>query len=69
MQGWLSCENRDICLPLFLSLLNSLRYENNGRHCADDMLKYIYLNENYRILFQNLPKFVAAIQIDDHRSI
>ena len=46
------------------SLINSLRPRQNGRHFADDNLKYIFLNENVWILIKISLKFVHKGPID-----
>ena len=44
-------------------MFNTLRPEQNGYYFADDMLKYIILNENYHILIQISMKFVPKNQL------
>ena len=45
-------------------LLNTLRPKQNGRHVADDMFKYIFLNENVWIPIKMSLKFVAKGLVD-----
>ena len=40
------------------SMLNTLRPRQNGRHFPDDIFKWIFLNENVRILIKISQKFV-----------
>ena len=46
-------ETRDI-----QNIFNTLRPRPNGRHFADDIFKYIFLNENVQIPIKILLKFV-----------
>ena len=44
---------------------NTLRPRQNGRHFADDIFKYIFLNENVWIPIKISLKFVAKGSIDN----
>ena len=44
---------------------NTLRPRQNGRHFADDILKYIFLNENFWIPIKISLKFVPKGPIDN----
>ena len=44
-------------LSLFQSYINTLRHEQNGSHFADDIFKYLFLNEKFCILIQVSLKF------------
>ena len=52
-----------------LSLLNTLRPRQNGRHFADDVFKCIFLNANVWILLKISLKFVPKGQINDTPSL
>ena len=43
---------------LKLSVVNTLRPKQNGHHFADDIFKYIFLNENVLISIKISLKFV-----------
>ena len=47
------------------SAFNTLRPRQNGRHFADDIFKYIFLNENVWISIKISLKFVSKGPIDD----
>ena len=47
------------------SFIDTLRPRQNGRHFADDILKYIFLNENAWIPIEISLKFVPKIPIDN----
>ena len=55
-------QKRSICIE---SLLNALRPKQNGRHFPDDILKYIFLNENVWISVQISMKFVPGARINN----
>ena len=48
-----------------LAIINTLRPRQNGRRFADDIFKYIFLNENVRILAKLSLKFVPEGPIDN----
>ena len=50
---------------LVVTILNTLRPRQNGRHCADDMFKCIFLNENVWILIEISLKFVPKGSINN----
>ena len=58
--------NPGVCLHLWSGLhtqitctcINTLRPKQNGRHFANDIFKYIFLNENVKILIKISPSFV-----------
>ena len=60
--GWLACQNEIIT---FVLSFNTLRLRQNGRHFADDTLKYILLNENVWIPIEISLKFVPKGPIDN----
>ena len=45
--------------------LNSLRLRQNGRHFADDVFKWIFLNENVWISLKISLKFVPKVPINN----
>ena len=45
--------------------INTLRPRRNGHHFADDLFKYIFLNENAWILIEISLKFVPICQINN----
>ena len=45
--------------------INTLRPRQNGRHFADDILKWIFLTENVRISINISLKFVPMVQINN----
>ena len=46
-------------------VFNTLRLRQNGRHFVDDILKWIFLNENVWILLKISLKFVPKVQINN----
>ena len=48
-----------------ISLINKLRPRQNGRHFADDIFKYIFLNENAWITIKISLKFVPKGPINN----
>ena len=48
-----------------MNWINSSRPRQNGRHFADDILKYIFLNENVWIPIEILLKFIHRGPIDN----
>ena len=50
---------------LEISLLNTLRPRQNGRHFADDIFKCIFLNENISVSIKILLKFVPKGPINN----
>ena len=44
---------------------NTLRTRQNCRHFADDIFKWIFLNENARISFKISLRFVLKVPIDN----
>ena len=52
-----------------LALINALRPRQDGRHFQDDILKWIFFNENIWILNAILPKFVPKGPIDNNRAL
>ena len=46
-------------------VINTLRPRQNGRHFADDIFKYIFLNENVWILVKNSLKYVPKGPINN----
>ena len=48
-----------------LKLVITLRLRQNGRHFADDIFKYIFLNENVKISINISSKFVPKGQINN----
>ena len=53
---------------MFLQILycfNTLRPRQNGRHFADDIFKYIFLNENVWIIIKISLKFVPKGPINN----
>ena len=48
-----------------ISLINTLRPRQNGRHFPDDILKCIFLNENVRILIKISLTFVPKGPINN----
>ena len=50
---------------MHLNELIRLRPQQNGRHCADDPFKRIFLNESVRILIQISVKFVPKRPINN----
>ena len=48
-----------------VSLFNTLRPRQNGRHFADDTIQYIFLNENVLISAKISLKFVPKGPIDN----
>ena len=61
-RGFLSGED---CLFIQLSLRNTLRPRQNGRHFADDIFKCIFLNENVWIPIEISVKFVPKGPINN----
>ena len=55
------CDNSVMAHRLF----NTLGSRQNGRHFANDILKYIFLNENIWILLQISLKFVPKVQVNN----
>ena len=49
----------------FTAGINTLRLRQNGRHFADDIFKWIFLNENMWILIHISLKFVPKGQISN----
>ena len=49
--------------------VNTLRPRQNGRYFADDMFKYIFLNENVWILIENSLKFVPKGSINNNPAL
>ena len=45
--------------------VDTTKPEQNGRHLADDIFKYIFLNEKFRILIRISLKFVLKVPIDN----
>ena len=52
-----------VCLPDIA--LNSLRPRQHGRHFADDIVKRIFLNENFRISIKISLKFVPKGSVNN----
>ena len=50
---------------LLSHVFNTLRPRQNGRHFVDDILKWIFLNENVWILLKISLKFVPKVQINN----
>ena len=46
-------------------MFNTLRPRQNGRHFADDIFKYIFLNKNAWISLKISLKFVPRVQINN----
>ena len=57
-QELIGCDYDDGTLMTKLSILNTLRPRQNGRHFADDTFKRIFLNENVGISIKISLKFV-----------
>ena len=54
----------------FLQILsNILRLEQNGHHFADDILKYIFWNENFNRMIQISLKFVPVCPINNKSTL
>ena len=53
----------EFCSYLMWNILDGLR--QNGRHFADDIFKYIFLNENCYFIFKFHLKFVPKCLIDN----
>ena len=49
--------------------LNLLRLRQNGRHFSDDILKYIFLNENVWISIKISLKFVPKVPINNYPAL
>ena len=47
------------------NFVNTLKPRQNGRHCADDTFKRIFVNENFRILIEISLKFVPKGPINN----
>ena len=59
-------QNQHIFLQdLDCKLINTLRPRQNGRHFADDILKFIFLNENVWTPIKNSLKFVPKGPINN----
>ena len=54
-----------IDIPGSLGAINTLKPRQNGRYFADDIFKYIFLNENVWIPIKISLKFVARDLIDN----
>ena len=59
-----------LCSPLgvrtsYLTIFNTLRPRQNGRHFADDTFKCIFLNKNIWILLKISPKSVPKFRINN----
>ena len=63
MQQWLGHDE------LTVWLVNTLRPKQNGRHFADDIFKYIFLNENVWILIKISLNFVPKGSINNIPSL
>ena len=50
-------------------LLNSSPTEQNGRHFADDILRYIFMSEKFCILIKISPKFVPEGSINNNPAL
>ena len=50
---------------LHMSVINTMRLRQNGRHFADDIFKCIFLNENIRISIKISLKFVLKDPINN----
>ena len=48
-----------------ITSVNTLRSRQNGRHFADDLFKYIFLNENMWISIKISLKFVPKVPINN----
>ena len=59
-----SCLSHNLPGKMFGNL-NTLRPTQNGRHFADDIFKYIFLNENVWISLKISLKFVPRVQINN----
>ena len=46
-------------------IVNTLRRKQNGRHFTDNTLKFIFVNENVRILIKISLKFVPTVRINN----
>ena len=47
------------------NVFNTLGLKQNGRHCADDIFKFIFLNENVWISIKIPLKFVPKVRINN----
>ena len=52
-----------------LLFLNTLRQRQNGRHFQENIFKYIFLNENVKILIKISLKFVPMGSINNIPSL
>ena len=55
--------------PKDFAVVYTLRPRQNGRHFADDIFKYIFLNKNVRIMIKISLKFVHQGQINNIPSL
>ena len=52
-------------ISITITLFNTMRLRQNGSHFADDLFKYIFLNENVWIWNKILLKFVSKGSINN----
>ena len=57
--------NAVLCRHMASFGLNTLRLRQNGRHCPDDIFKWIFLNENVWISIKISMKFVPKVPINN----
>ena len=58
-------KEESITKNIHMPTLNTLRPRQNGCHFTDDTFKYIFLNENVKILVKTSLKFVPEGPIDN----
>ena len=63
--GHINCPNKTLMILLTLTCVNTLRPRQNGRHFADDIFKWIFLNENAWIPIKISLKFVPQGPINN----
>ena len=56
--------NALLSLTLLSNTINTLRLSQNGRHFADNIFKFIFLNENIWIFIDISLKFIPKGPID-----
>ena len=60
-----TCPNLKQTVFYQLEWVNTLRRRQNGRHFADDILKYIFLNEDIWTSIKTSPRFVSKGPINN----
>ena len=64
-KGWIPCAANGAVLGWCAVRLNTLKPRQNGRHFADDIFKWIFLNENVWIPIKISLKFVPQGPINN----